>query len=230
MENISIPHHIAIIPDGNRRWAKSNNLPTFEGHRRGAQTAIQIARKTREMGISTLTFWAFSTENWKRAQDEVNGIIKLGGLFIEQHLKEAMKDNVRITHLGRKDRMPEQLRKKIEEAEEKTAENTKHYLNLAFDYGGHDEIVRAIKKLTHEELENLDEETFSQNLDTGNLPYPNPDIVIRTSGEKRTSGFMPWQTAYSEYLYLEKFFPDMDGQDIENAVEEFANRSRRFGK
>lgn len=230
MEKVTLPNHIAIIPDGNRRWAKNRNLPSFEGHRRGAEAAIQIARKTREMGISTLTFWAFSTENWKRASDEVAGIVKLGGLFIDQHLKEAIKDDVKITHLGRKDRIPEGLRKKIQEAEEKTKNNTTHYLNLAFDYGGHDEIVRAIQQLTHEELAELNPETFANNLDTGDLPFPNPDIVIRTSGEKRTSGFMPWQTAYSEYIFLDKHFPDMDGIDIEEAVTEFSNRHRRFGR
>ncbi len=225
----NLPKHIAIIPDGNRRWAKSRNLLVFEGHRRGAETTIKLSRKARQIGIPVLTFWAFSTENWSRAKDEVNAIFGLHHM-LEQYIKEAMEDNVRISHLGRKDRLPKKLLQAIEKAEEQTKNNNKFYLNIALDYGGHDEVLRAIKKLTHEELSNLDENIFSAHLDTAHLPYPNPDLVIRTSGEQRTSGFMIWQSAYAEYLFLEKYFPDMNEEDIEMAAQEFSNRQRRFGK
>ncbi len=227
-ENI-LPNHIAIIPDGNRRWAKERNLPTLEGHRRGAETSIKLSRKARQLGIPVLTFWAFSTENWSRAKDEVAGLFGLHHMM-KIYVKEAIQDNVRISHLGRKDRLPKDLLKSIEDAEEKTKNNDKYFLNIALDYGGQDEIIRAIHKLTHEELANLTPETFESNLDTAHLPYPNPDIIIRTSGEHRTSGFMPWQSAYSEYLFLDKYFPDMNEDDIEKAVEDFSNRKRRFGK
>lgn len=229
MPEITLPHHIAIIPDGNRRWAKEHNLPLFEGHRRGAQTTISLARKVRELGIPVLTFWAFSTENWSREKDEVKSIFGLHHI-LKEYVKEAMKDNVRIVHLGRKDRIPQDLLNAITDAEEKTKNNKDYYLNIALDYGGHDEILRAIQKLTHEELANLTPETFASNLDTGILPYPNPDIVIRTGGEMRTSGFMPWQSSYTEYFFVNKYFPDLSQEDIEQVVQEFSNRQRRFGK
>jgi undecaprenyl diphosphate synthase len=229
MTDLKLPNHIAIIPDGNRRWAKAHNLPTFEGHRRGAETTIKLSRKVRELGIPVLTFWAFSTENWSRTKDEVNAIFGLHHI-LSGYVKEAIKDNVRITHLGRKDRLPQELLKVIEDAEEKTKENTQYYLNIALDYGGQDEILRTIHKLTHEELENLTPDTFANNLDTGSLPHPNTDIIIRTGGEKRTSGFMPWQSTYAEYFFLDKFFPDLSDKDIEDIVTEFGERQRRFGK
>lgn len=229
MPEIKLPHHIAIIPDGNRRWAKEHNLPLFEGHRRGAQTTISLARKVRQLGIPVLTFWAFSTENWSREKDEVKSIFGLHHI-LKEYVKEAMKDNVRIVHLGRKDRIPQDLLNAITDAEEKTKNNKDYYLNIALDYGGHDEILRAIQKLTHEELANLTPEIFASNLDTGILPYPNPDIVIRTGGEMRTSGFMPWQSSYTEYFFVDKYFPDLSQEDIEQVVQEFGNRQRRFGK
>lgn len=229
MSELIIPKHIAIIPDGNRRWAKEHNLPTFEGHRRGADTTIKLSRKIRAMGIPVLTFWAFSTENWTRTKDEVQAIFGLHHV-LSGYVKEAVRDNVRIVHLGRKDRVPPELLKAIENAEEKTKDNTQYYLNIALDYGGQDEIVRAIHKLTHEELVNLTPEIVAENLDTGVLPYPNPDIIIRTGGEIRTSGFMPWQSAYAEYFFLDKYFPDLSESDIEEIVTEFGNRQRRFGK
>lgn len=229
MSDKNNPKHIAIIPDGNRRWAKERNLPTLEGHRKGADTTIKLSRKARELNVPVLTFWAFSTENWSRAKDEVAGLFGLHHMM-KIYVKEAQRDNVRITHLGRKDRLPKDLLTSIEDAEEKTKGNDKFFLNIALDYGGQDEIIRAIRKLTHEELANLTPEIFERNLDTANLPYPNPDIIVRTSGEHRTSGFMPWQSSYSEYLFLDKYFPDMDETDLENVVNVFTQRKRRFGK
>jgi len=225
-------NHIAVIPDGNRRWAKEHNLPTLEGHRKGVDTAVLLARKARALGIHTFTIWAFSTENWKRAQEEVGYLMRLYEVFIERYLQDALHDNVRLVHLGRKDRLPQSLLKKISNAEEKTKHHDQYTLNVALDYGGQDEIIRAVKKMAEQtkNFESLDEETFASFLDTHAQPYPNPDLIIRTSGEQRISGFMPWQSAYAEYLFLDKYFPDMNERDMEDAAKEFQTRQRRFGK
>ncbi|MBI4089630.1 MAG: di-trans,poly-cis-decaprenylcistransferase [Candidatus Levybacteria bacterium] len=228
----STPNHIAIIPDGNRRWAREHNLPTFEGHKKGFEVAIKIGRKIRSLGVHTLTMWAFSTENWNRTKEEVNYLMKMYEAFIEKNLKEALKEKIRIIHLGRKDRISKKLLERIQDSEEKTKGFKNYVLNIALDYGGRDEITRAIEKIKNEKLKmkNLTEEAISQFLDTANQPYPNPDLIIRTSGEQRTSGLMIWQAAYAEYIFLNKHFPDLKDEDIELAVEEFAQRQRRFGK
>ena len=219
------PNHIAIIPDGNRRWAREHGLPTLEGHRKGFDVGIKIARYIRSLGIHTLTVWAFSTENFNRTQEEVSYLMRLYEKMLDKFLSEALKDNVRIIHMGRKDRIPKSLLKKIEDVEQKTRDNTKYILNIALDYGGRDEVLRAIKKLG-----NLTEESFPKFLDTTGQPYPNTDLIIRTSGEMRTSGLMIWQAAYAEFYFLQKHFPDLIEKDIDNALEEFAKRQRRFGK
>ena len=228
----NLPNHIAIIPDGNRRWAREHGLPTLEGHRKGFNVGVKIARYIRSLGIHTLTVWAFSTENFNRTQEEVSYLMRLYEKMLDKFLSEALKDNVRIIHLGRKDRIPKSLLKKIENVEQKTRDNTKYILNIALDYGGRDEVLRAIKKIGNWKLEigNLTEENFPKFLDTAGQPYPDPDLIIRTSGEMRTSGLMIWQAAYSEYYFLDKHFPDLTEKDIDNALEEFAKRQRRFGK
>ncbi|HVZ67592.1 MAG TPA: polyprenyl diphosphate synthase [Patescibacteria group bacterium] len=230
--DLSIPNHLAIIPDGNRRWAKEKGLPTLEGHRRGMEAAVNIARAARELGIHTLTFWAFSTENWSRTKDEVAGIVSMGSIFIDRHIKEAIKDEVKIIHLGRKDRMPESLLKKMTDAEGKTKHFDKYILNIAFDYGGRDEVLRAFQRMPQElksKNQELSEQEFAQFLDTAGQPYPNPDLIIRTSGEERTSGLMIWQAAYAEYIFLKKYFPDFNKEDLKAAVDEYSKRQRRFG-
>ena len=227
-----IPNHIAIIPDGNRRWAKEHGLPSLEGHRRGFDVAIKIGRKIRSMGVYTMTMWAFSTENWDRSKEEVSYLMKMYENFIEKNLKEAIRKKIRITHLGRKDRISKKLLKRIQNSEEKTKNFNKYILNIALDYGGRDEVVRAIKKMENGKwkMENLTENSFNQLLDTANQPYPNPDLIIRTSGEQRTSGLMIWQAAYAEYVFLNKYFPDVNDSDIESAIGEYSNRQRKFGK
>lgn len=228
----TIPNHIAIIPDGNRRWAKERGLPSFEGHKRGFDVAIKIGKKIRSLGIHTLTFWAFSTENWNRSKKEVSYLMKMYEMLIERNLKQALKEKIRIIHLGRKDRISKRLLERIQNSEEKTKNFKNYILNIALDYGGRNEVIRAIKKMRSEKLEmrNLSEENFNQFLDTADQPYPNPDLIIRTSGEQRTSGLMIWQAAYAEYVFLEKHFPDLKDEDIENAIEEYSKRQRRFGK
>ncbi len=229
---LNIPHHIAIIPDGNRRWAKAHHLPTLEGHRRGFNIAIKIGRKIRLLGVHTLTMWAFSTENWNRSPKEVDYLMRVYEGFVQTYLKEAIKEKIRIVHLGRKDRIPKTLLQKITDSEEKTKDFKKYILNIALDYGGRDEILRAVKKITNHksQITNLSEENFNDFLDTSGQPYPNPDLVIRTSGEQRTSGLMIWQAAYSEYIFINKHFPDINDEDIESAIREYSKRQRRFGK
>ena len=203
-------HHLAIIPDGNRRWAKKASLPVFEGHRRGFNRATELIEKARGMGIQVLTLWAFSTENWQRSKTEVEALMKLFSTMVDNYLKKALKDGVKITHLGRKDRINERLRKKIAKAEKETRNFNKYYLNIALDYGGQDEIVRAVNRIINlgNRSKKITTKLFNQSLDTRNIPYPFPDLVIRTSGEKRLSGFMLWQSAYSEYFFINKYFPD----------------------
>ena len=228
----SIPHHVAIIPDGNRRWATSKGLPPYEGHRKGFKVAIEIGKEARKQGVKVLTFWAFSTENWKRTQIEIDFLMKLFLQMAEEFYKEAVKHKIRIVHLGRKDRIDLKLRKRIEDIEGKTRKNTSHYLVLALDYGGRDDILRAISKIVNKtkRTENLTEDKFSKYLDTSVLPYPYPDLVIRTSGEMRTSGYLIWQAAYAELMFVKKHFPDFTPQDFAKCIKEFGIRSRRFGK
>jgi undecaprenyl diphosphate synthase len=234
MEDIKNIYHLAIIPDGNRRWAKKRNLPTFYGHKKGFDQAIKLSKKARELGIKVLTFWAFSTENWQRKKDEVDYLMKLFEEMIDRNLKIALKDKIRIVHLGRKDRISSHLRKKILNAEEKTKKFDKYYLAIALDYGGRDEIIRAISKMKNQNFftkeKNIDESLLFQFLDTKDLPYPQPDLIIRTSGEQRTSGFMIWQAAYSEWIFHPKYFPDFSPADLQWCINEYYKRQRRFGK
>jgi len=224
--------HLAIIPDGNRRWAKERNLPTFYGHKRGLDQSIKLARKARDLGIKVLTFWAFSTENWQRSKEEVDYLMRLYKIMIDRTIREAMKEKIRILHLGRKDRLEKSLLKKIIEAEEKTKTFNRYFLAIALDYGGQDEILRAIKRIREEKVDvnDLNIEIFNQFLDSRDLPYPFPDLVIRTSGEIRTSGFMIWQAAYSEWIFSPKYFPDFTPDDLQECIQEYKNRQRRFGK
>jgi undecaprenyl diphosphate synthase len=229
----TLPKHVAIIPDGNRRWAKEKNLPKFEGHRRGAETAVKLAKYLRKIGVHTLTLWVFSTENASRDKTEVGNLMKLFEQYFDKLVKDALEDNVRFVHLGRRDRLPKSLLKKIESLEKHTKDFKNYTLNIAIDYGGHDEIVRAVKKMNHEAgimNQEITEEEFEKNLDTGGQLYPNPDIVIRTSGEMRTSGLLPWQTTYSEFFFFDKYFPDLNEKDMDGVIEAYANRQRRFGK
>ena len=243
---IEPPQHVAIIPDGNRRWAKAKRLPTFIGHKRGFDAAMKLVRAGREMGIHTMTLWAFSTENWSRTKKEVNYLMKLYMDMIDKNLEEAHEFESKIVHLGRKDRIQKKLLDKITNAEEETKKYKKYILNVALDYGGQDELLRAFEKFVAEirnpksEIRNLFKEVgkyhnkypifkFSEYLDTGGQPYPYPDLVIRTSGEQRTSGLLVWQAAYSEFYFEKKSFPDFTPERFRKAIVEYSGRSRRFG-
>lgn len=234
-----IPHHVAIIPDGNRRWARKRGLPAFEGHRRGFDSLVAVSREARKMGIKILTIWGFSTENWKRTKKEVGYLMKLYARMIDQFLFEAKKDKVKIIHLGRKDRIPASLRRKIEQAEKETAGNQRYILNIALDYGGRDEICRAIARMLHlrgvssrrrpaSGWRATSEVSLTRCLDTAG--QPDPDLIIRTSGEQRLSGFLLWQAAYSELYFSRKHLPDFNPKEFRKAIEKYARRQRRFGK
>lgn len=225
MEERKIPNHVAIIADGNRRWASERSLPSFEGHRRGFENIKALSKKAKVLGIQVITFWVFSTENWKRAADEVGYLMNLAEKVIDSQIQDAKEEETRIIHIGRKDRLPEKLKIKIEKAESETKKFTKYYFVMALDYGGHDEIERAIKK-----MKDVHSEKIEDYLDTHILPYPNPDLIIRTSGEERLSGFMTWQSAYSEYLFSPLYFPDFGPEALEKSVLEYGERKRRFGK
>lgn len=229
---MNIPTHIAIILDGNRRWAREKKLPTFEGHRRGLSQATKISKKAKQMGIKILTLWGFSTENWDRSKEEVNYLMNLFEGWIDQNLKQAIRDKTKIVHLGRKDRFRRSLRDKIINAEEKTKDFDVNYLCIALDYGGRDEIVRAIKKIQDSRLkiQDLTKTEFNIFLDTKELPQSDVDLIIRTGGEQRMSGFMIWQGVYAEYIFIKKYFPDFTVEDFENCIKEYGERKRRFGK
>lgn len=226
-----VPDHIALILDGNGRWARSRGLPVTKGHEAGAKALKELIRATRNWGVHTLTVWGFSTENWKRPYAEKKKIFDLIRRTIRESVTEAKEEGVRFNHIGRKDRLPGDLLKIIRKAEEETAGNKKHILNVALDYGGRDEILRAVRKIVIDRVpaEKIDEELFSSYLDLGDQPYPNPDLFIRTSGELRTSGYLPWQMIYTEFYFEECHLPDMTPDRLKEAILDYSRRRRRFG-
>lgn len=228
-KNAKLPNHVVLIPDGNRRWARAQNKYTLLGHKKGFDVAYEVTKIARQMGIHTLTIWAFSTGNWDRTQKEISYLMRLYARMVDQHLKEAIKDKVRIVHLGRKDRIPDYLRKKIADAEAKTKKYTKNILNIALDYGGHDDVIRNLSKADVNTLSSLTEEKLGPLLDTSGQPYPNPDLIIRTSGEQRTSGILCWQADQAEMYWLTDHFPDFTPEKFHQAMLDYSRRRRRFG-
>lgn len=236
MEQVRIPEHIAIIMDGNGRWAKERRLPRNEGHRRGTKALEKIISHAEKLGVKYLTVYAFSTENWKRPKEEVEGLMKLFGKYLDREIKKADKDNMRFRIIGDIDSpsIPLQLKEKILLLQHKTKDKTGLCFNMAFNYGGRDEIVRAIKKIAtsvqQEELkiEDISEQIVESYLDTQGIP--DPDLMIRTSGEIRTSNFLPWQLTYSEFFFSPCLWPDFTPEELDNAIDKFSHRQRRFGK
>ena len=226
-----IPDHIAIIPDGNRRWARARGLHTLKGHKVGFDRAVEIGRVAREWGVHTVTLWGFSTENWDRTKEEIGYLMKLYEKLVDDYLKEARENNVRMIHLGRKDRLPKVLLKKMADAEEKTKDNDKYIINIALDYGGHDDIIRAIQGMIKDkvEAENVNKKLIEKYLDTKGQPYPYVDLMIRTSGEQRTSGFLLWQSEYNEFYWEPDHFPDFTPEKLKEAILDYSRRRRRFG-
>jgi undecaprenyl diphosphate synthase len=226
-----IPNHIALIPDGNRRWARSKNLYTLEGHKAGFDRAVQLAKAARDLGVHTVTLWGFSTENWDRSEEEINYLMKLYSKLLKDYLKDAHEDKVRLIHLGRKDRLPKFLIREIQNAEDETKKYTKYIANIALDYGGQDEILRTVKNIIKDDIpaDKIDARLFDNYSDLYKQPYPNVDLMIRTSGEQRTSGFMLWHSAYTEYYWENGHFPDFTPEKLKEAILDYSRRRRRFG-
>lgn len=226
---LKVPKHIVIIPDGNRRWAKEKGLAVSLGHyKAGSKGNMKsLFEEARKWGVKYLSIWAFSTENWTRDYKEVKAIFNLVLKNIKEFLKEAEKYKIRFRHFGRKDRLPAELKKTLGELEERTKNYDEFNVQLFLDYGGRDEIVRTVNKLIKDGAKRVDEQTFSSYLDTAGIP--DPDLIIRTSGEKRTSGMMPWQSVYAEYYFTDVYFPDFDARELRKAIESFGKRERRFG-
>ena len=225
-----IPKHVVIIPDGNRRWAKKHGLPPIEGHQKGLETALRVVRGSRDLGIKILTLWGFSTENWKRPPVEVKYLMRIYAIFFRNHFRELVCEGVKFNWLGRRDRVPKVLRAILEKIEKETAKNTKYILNICIDYGGHDELIRVIKRVIKRGINpsQINEDLISANLETAGIP--DPDLLIRTSGEQRTSGILPWQTIYTELFFSKVFFPDFSLAELKRAIDDYIRRQRRYGQ
>ncbi len=225
----SRPRHIAIIMDGNGRWAKSRGLPRAAGHRQGKDNLRRILEACVEFGVEILTIYAFSTENWERPPAEVKTLMTILNLVLDQEVKKLHKNGVQVRHIGKMDGVPTHLKDKILHACEYTKDNTRLILNVAFNYGGRDEIVQAVRHIVEEghPPEAITEHLISQHMYTGDLP--DPDLIIRTSGELRISNFLIWQGAYSEYYATPVYWPDFDREELRKALVEYGHRRRRFG-
>lgn len=233
---MNLPEHIAIIMDGNGRWAKERNLPRNEGHRRGTKTLETILDYADKKSIKYLTVYAFSTENWRRPESEVNGLMSLFRRYLDNNLKSAAKKNLRFNVIGdlESTNIPEDVKEKMKQLMKVTKDKTGICFNMAFNYGGRDELKRAIQKISEDvkaekmTIEEITEEMISGYLDTANMP--DPDLMIRTSGEVRTSNFLPWQLTYSEFYFTDCLWPDFTKKEFDKALEAYTTRKRRFGK
>ncbi len=233
MDKLLPPKHIAIIMDGNGRWAKQRGLPRTAGHRAGAETFRNIANYCNKIGVRYLTVYAFSTENWRRSEEEVSGIMTLLGAYLKEALRDMEKNRVCIRFFGDLSRLSPELRQLCLETQDKSSVYDGAQVNFCLNYGGRDEIIRGIRKCAADvaagkcDPDCLTEETFSSYLDSYGVP--DPELVIRPSGEKRTSNFLPWQTVYSEFVFMNVLWPDFGPADLDAAIEEYHRRNRRFG-
>ena len=216
--------------DGNGRWAQERGLPRIEGHRKGVERIRVVLETLSSAGAEYMTVYAFSTENWGRPQDEVEGLMNLFSAAVEEQTRELHEQNVRIVHLGKTANLDPELRSAVENAQSLTATNSGITLNVAFDYGGRDEILQAVRRIIRDGLnpDHLDEDTFRRYLFTAHCP--DPDLIIRTGGEQRISNFLLWQSAYSEYFHTPTLWPDLQPAELEQALEVFRARQRRYGK
>ena len=226
----NIPVHVAFIMDGNGRWAQRRGLSRLEGHQAGVDRIQAILEALRDKGVKFVTIYAFSTENWRRPQGEVEGLMDIFSEAVGAQTIELHEKNVRIVHVGQKDNMAPELRRSIADAEELTRNNTAVTLNVAFDYGGRAEITEAVRRIIRDGLtpEEVDEETFSRYLFTAHCP--DPDLIVRTAGEQRISNFLLWQSAYSEYYHTPTLWPDLGTEELDTVLEAYANRRRRYGR
>ena len=231
MENM--PEHIAIIMDGNRRWARERGLEVKQGHKEGAKTLEKIVRYAKKIGIKYVTVYAFSTENWKRTEEEVGALMLLLQNYLDDYSKRADTENTKIKILGDISALSDGMQKSILKCMERTKDNTGITFNIALNYGGRDEIVKAVQKISNDvkdgkiDVKDITEDTISNSLYTAG--QPDPDLLIRTSGEIRTSNFLPWQLVYSEFVFVEKNWPDFDENDLDEVIEIYKKRNRKFG-
>ena len=224
-----IPLHIAIIMDGNGRWAQARHRPRVFGHQAGVKTVRRIVEDAADLGIKHLTLYSFSTENWTRPKAEIAALFQLLKKYVDDDLDTLNANNVRVRIIGSRDGLKPDLLKVIEKVETRTEKNTEFFLNIAFNYGGRDEIIRAVKDLVRDGFapEDITETVLEKYLDTSDIP--DPDLVIRTSGEQRISNFLSWQAAYAEFVFTDVLWPDFTRADLEAAISEFQRRDRRFG-
>ena len=233
IEKDGMPRHIAIIMDGNRRWAKARGKNASFGHKEGAKTLEKIVRYANKIGLEYITVYAFSTENWKRAEDEVSALMMLLQNYLDDYSKRADTENIRVKILGDISALSEGMQKSIKKCMERTKDNTGVTFNIALNYGGRDEIVKAIKQIASDvkqnkiSIDDIDEQMVSDKLYTKG--QPDPDLLIRTSGELRLSNFLPWQLVYSEFLFIDKNWPDFEEKDLDDAIIEYQKRTRKFG-
>jgi undecaprenyl diphosphate synthase len=222
-----VPGHIAIIMDGNGRWAQAKGLPRIEGHRVGVNTVERIVKDASNLGVAVLSIYAFSTENWMRPAREIKGLFGLLKMFLQKKIEELKKNNIKLLVMGDMAELPHDIRDDIKKAVNYTSECTGMILNIALNYGGRREIVNAVNKIIHDGVEKVDEKTFEKYLYTNGLP--DPDLLIRTSGESRISNFLLWQTAYSEFYTTDVLWPDFKKEDLVDAISEYQKRDRRYG-
>ncbi|MFH1196112.1 MAG: isoprenyl transferase [bacterium] len=231
--NGDVPNHIAIIMDGNGRWAKKRNMPRVAGHQRGIETVREVVEACSNLGVKFLTLYTFSTENWKRPQDEVSTLMRLVVKSLKDETDELHANNIRLTTIGDLEKLPTIVRRELDEAAEKTKNNTKMVLNLALSYSGRSELTRSFKKIAFMvqsgkiTADEIDEQLISDNLDTAIMP--DPDLLIRTGGEQRISNFLLWQIAYTELYITDKLWPDFGHEDLLESINSFRKRERRFG-
>lgn len=228
-----MPEHIAIIMDGNRRWARERGKPASFGHKEGAKTLEKIVRYANKIGLKYITVYAFSTENWKRAEEEVKALMMLLQNYLDEYSKRADTENIKVKILGDISALSKNMQKSIDKCMERTKDNTGVTFNIALNYGGRDEIIKGIKNIVEKiekkeiTIDDITEQVVSDNLYTKG--QPDPDLLIRTSGELRLSNFLPWQLVYSEFLFIDKNWPDFTEEDLDNAIIEYQKRTRKFG-
>ena len=229
----NMPKHIAIIMDGNRRWAKKQGKSASFGHKQGAKTLEKIVRYANKIGLKYITVYAFSTENWKRTEEEVKALMALLQSYLDDYSKRADSENIKVKILGDITALSQGMQKSIINCMERTKNNTGVTFNIALNYGGRDEIVKSVQNIVKEmqngniKIDDINEELISNNLYTKG--QPDPDLLIRTSGEMRLSNFLPWQLVYSEFLFIDKNWPDFTEEDLDNAIFEYQKRTRKFG-
>lgn len=228
-DDVALPRHIGYILDGNRRWARQHGLPTYEGHLAGYNALKDVIEATADAGVEYISFYTWSTENWSRAEVEVRGVMKLIRRLFKVDIKELVKNDFKLVVLGGREKLPDDINQMIDEVEEASKDGKRATLAMCFNYGGQQEIVRAAQRIAAEGVDpaSLDAKSFEQYLDHPDIPPC--DIVVRTSGEQRLSNFMLWRSAYSEFLFLDKLWPDMRSHDVDAIIEEYKHRHRRFG-